>query len=419
MTAGGVVDLFAGPGGWDLAARSLGLDPIGVEIDAAACGTRDAAGLRTVRGDVAALDPLMFAPVRGLVASAPCPTFSAAGNGGGRRLTALLVGCARAAVAGLDTRPATIRVAREVLEPVYVADDARTAGERGRAPDPGRARERAARDAAMSLLVVEPVRWAIALRPRWVALEQVETVQPLWAVFAALLRGVGYGVWTGVLSAEQYGVPQTRRRAILLASLDGEPRRPPPTHQRYIAPRAGGEGEAIEVLFDAPVERIVHREDHDLVSWVSMAEALGWGMTERPTHTITGGGTRGGGGVEITGGSDVRRIVERERERGAWVYRSSKQANGTERDIGEPAPTLAFGNDMASAAWVRSRPVSGSQQAGAARVTVEEALVLQSFPSGYPLRGSRTKRFEQVGNAVPPPLARACLAEASGLGAES
>lgn len=468
MTArseGDDVDLFAGPGGWDAAARRLGLDPCGVELDAAACETRAAVGLRTVEGDVAALDPAAFAPVRGLIASAPCPTFSAAGNGGGRRLSALIVRCARDAITGRDTRAETTTVARALLEPVYIADDTETAIAKGRAPDPDRARSRAARDAAMSLLVVEPVRWAVALRPRWVALEQVEAVQPLWTEFAGLLRGLGYGTWTGVLSAEQYGVPQTRRRAILLASLDRQPRRPPPTHQRYVVPRPSGD-EATEALFDAPAGRIVHPEDRDLLPWVSMADALKWGMTMRPVHTITGGGTRGGGGVEITGGGDVRRIVERERERGAWLYRSSGRPRATERGISDPAPAewvaLRTGNFSAVARdadggrssagsvpyerpitepaptvrsatageWVAVRPatsvngdprisapgrhdpeVSGSQQAGAVRVSLEEALVLQGFRADYPLRGSRTKRYEQVGNAVPPPFAEAILRE--------
>lgn len=31
------VDLFAGPGGWDVAAHWLGVDPLGIEWDDAAC----------------------------------------------------------------------------------------------------------------------------------------------------------------------------------------------------------------------------------------------------------------------------------------------------------------------------------------------------------------------------------------------
>ena len=46
----------------------------------------------------------------------------------------------------------------------------------------------------------------------------------------------------------------------------------------------------------------------------------------------------------------------------------------------------------------------------AVRVTVEQAALVQGFPDGYPWQGTKSKRYEQVGNAVPPPLARAILA---------
>lgn len=53
--SGLVLDLFAGPGGWDEGAKPLGLRPIGVEWDMAACRTAMKAGHTRVRADVAQL----------------------------------------------------------------------------------------------------------------------------------------------------------------------------------------------------------------------------------------------------------------------------------------------------------------------------------------------------------------------------
>jgi len=88
-----IVDLFAGPGGWDEGCRYIGVDDVlGVEWDDAACVTRYAAGHKTWQANIAAvtLDQITAVAdtldVRGLIGSPPCPAFSAAG----KRLAQLL-----------------------------------------------------------------------------------------------------------------------------------------------------------------------------------------------------------------------------------------------------------------------------------------------------------------------------------------
>lgn len=266
-----VVDLFAGAGGWDLGARDLGIDPLGIEWMPEACATRRAAGLPTLEADVALLDPADH-PCDGLIASPPCQAYSMAGKGAGRRDVDHVVACVRDLADGVDAR----------AEYAELCEDER------------------------SMLVVEPLRWALALMPRWLAFEQVPPVLPLWELMGETLRDRGYSVWTGVLSSERYGVPQTRKRAFLIASLDGPVHPPEPTHQAYV-PGEPAQDELQDSLFG-----------DGLKPWVSMAQALGWtdGPEPSPAPAVTGGGGMTGG-VEVFASKAARARAERSALRGA------------------------------------------------------------------------------------------------------
>ncbi|MGV7591810.1 DNA cytosine methyltransferase, partial [Mycobacterium kansasii] len=67
-------------------------------------------------------------------------------------------------------------------------------------------------------------------------LEQVPAVLPVWEAMAEVLETNGYGTDTGVLHTEEFGVPQTRRRAVLIARLgesSEDVQLPKGTHRRY------------------------------------------------------------------------------------------------------------------------------------------------------------------------------------------
>lgn len=304
------VDLFAGPGGWDLACDRLGIGSLGIEFDDAAVQTRQAYGLPTIHGDVRDYGPADFPWAEGLIASPPCQTFSTAGNGAGRK----------------------------ALDKVFAGIDALAAGEMPPAFDDER-----------TGLVLEPLRWALDGKFKWLAFEQVPTVLPVWEKMAEVLRDNGYSVATGILNAEQYGVPQTRRRAILVAKLGGPVGLPTPTHSRYYS-------------------RTPEKLDAGVLPWVSMAEALG-GLGAEGLRSNYG-----------TGGD---------------------AANRGFRAAGSPAPTLTGKADRNK--WA-------GPPAEFRSITQAEAATLQTFPADYPWQGTKGKQFQQIGNANPPLLAEAVLA---------
>ena len=415
-----VVDLFAGPGGWSLACQRLGLDEIGVEFEKNAVATREEAGFESILGSVTDFGPENFPKARGLIASPPCQTFSMAGKGAGRKALD-------------DVLFALDHLVRTREIPWRLFSDERTG------------------------LVLEPMRWILQATDlaayRWVALEQVPTVQPVWDAYAEVLSDVGYSVATGRLQAEQYGVPQTRKRSILIASLDHEVSLPTPTHSRYYS-------------------RNPQKLDPGVEKWVSMAEALGWGMTAWPSYTVTGGGAATGGAEPF--GNMSRQGMKRELGGGRWLVSNDRLGNSAVRHESEPAPTITGGNDHGNRKWVlrnnssanacgrevdkpartlyfgqrsnfcewQSRPiesqpadtarpyhrpsttivgsfkpevvaapgyrttVSRQNAEGSIKVTQQEAAVLQSFPHDFPWQGSKSKQFQQIGNAIPPLLAQ-------------
>jgi DNA (cytosine-5)-methyltransferase 1 len=393
-----ILDLFAGAGGWEEGLRVLGMRALGVETDRWACETARAAGHERLQADVTLLNPSDFSPVWGLVGSPPCQAYSTAGRGLGRADRSTVIACAHELAAGHDSRAERLEQCR----------------------DP------------RSLLTVEPLRFALALKPRWVALEQVPAVLELWTLFAELLSARGYRAVAGILSAERYGVPQTRKRAFLIASLDGPVRLPDPTHRAY-----------------SPRRKEIPADELALEPWVSMAEALGWTPSEEvgfPRRNDTPSNKPSRGDTGLYRKRDRRPTCDpaptltakaRSWTRIPGAHDACLRGAGLGR-AGGPAPALlAGGLARGTPIWAAERPATtvacdrrvhppGHKQnasdppgryeqrrgANAVRVTTTQAAVLQGFDPCYPWRGPRTRQFEQIGNAVPPPLALAVLAEA-------
>jgi DNA (cytosine-5)-methyltransferase 1 len=444
------VDDFAGPGGWDLGAALIGLDGIGYEWDQSACDTAIAAGFKREKTDVSTHDASKFCgKVKLYITSPPCTLFSTAGKGTGRDAIGVLATGIRRMFAGEDCR-------EEIRETIYTDTTlpARIAENDTRKPDKqwtAEKVEKAARnDAFVASLVLEPARRILQINPERIAMEQVPAALPLWEVYGQELRKRGWSVWAGILCAADYGVPQTRYRTIFMGSRVSTVQPPVPTHAE-------------------------HPQDADLfgdtcAKWVSMAEALpdlisvlparGAGMRERhgerpahqndePAPTVISksrswvvdrrtNSKAAGGGMAPTVTVPMSRPAPTLTGKSGtqWVLRMGNQNNACVRTADEPAPTVLFGHRSNSVKWYETRPAttivgsfapdivsppgyrtqtSRQNAEGGVQITVAEGGVLQSFPADYPWQGSRSKQFEQVGNAIPPLLAAHILAALVGV----
>lgn len=302
-----ILDLFAGPGGWSHALTEFGLTETGIKYDPRACSTRRAAGHLTIETSVTDTNPNEYNAHRGLIASPPCQTFSTAGNRAGHKI--------------IDTLRINIELGH--------FDDRPSTDER-------------------SWLPLEVGRYVEVLWPEWVALEQVPGALPLWESYAAWLDGNGYNVWYGIINSADYGVPQTRKRAVLIASANHAVTKPVATHDR-----TGANG---------------------LPTWVTLADALGDTSRQMQWAVNTG------------------RAWNQQRG-GAQVVQC-----GT-----NPAPTLTT---KSGSQWNIG---DGTRGPHTRRLSIADALTIQSFPAGYPVQGTIGERFTQIGNAVPPAMAAAVL----------
>jgi DNA (cytosine-5)-methyltransferase 1 len=332
-----VVDLFAGPGGLDSAARDLGISTVGIEWDSDACATRYAEGLETRQKDVRELDPEHFDDANVLAGGPPCQTFTVAGNGAGRKALDQVLAFAHRFAARESLK--SIRTDLEALS------DERTG------------------------LVLEPLRWALQAlddgRPyQAVILEQVPAVLPVWQEFGKILADVGYSVAApAIVHTEQFGVPQTRRRAILIARwMDSEvwrglgpPAMPKPTHQRY---RKGVPSSA----------------DSAEVPCVTMGEAL---RTHRRGNFVVISNYGTGGDPKARG----------------------------RRTSNEPSATVT--------GKISRNRVIGLNGKELPRFSLNEAGLLQTFRDGYKWSGNGIS--QQIGNAVPPLLGKHVLRAALNL----
>jgi DNA (cytosine-5)-methyltransferase 1 len=373
-----VLDLFAGPGGLDVAGRALGIPSLGIEWDRSACLTRYAAGLDTLHADVSAVRREAFESlppeINVLAGGPPCQTYSVAGKGAGRK-----------ALEEVKDYIKRLMADEKIDKALQSLSDPRTA------------------------MVLEPLRYAIQAtrspnrenRPYDViVLEQVPAVEALWDHYAKVLEETGlpdgtkYKVVVDVLDTETYGVPQTRSRAVLIARREGlgQPSLPKATHRAY-DPKEWNRRQVQDTaqahqptLYDEAVrEPEAHEGDgDDLQSWRSMGEVLA-----APVGTHPGRETpflvRSNYG---SSGHPGRRGVRTDRQPAATV-------------TGRISRFVVFEHLDENVVYE------------GARFSMNETGMLQTFPPDYPWSG--TAQAQQVGNAVPPLFGTHLLSTALGL----
>lgn len=251
----------------------------------------------------------------------------------------------------------------------------------------------------------EYLRIVEGIYPRWLVMENVTGITSIAGgriveeIFSGM-RSLGYRVDMRVLKAEEFGVPQERRRVFFIATRTEAPILfPQPTHGPGLEPfvtvwdaisdlPALGNGDSWAAPYhDQPAQssyQIMLRGNHSALHNHSAARLAG--VNEKRMQHIPPGGS-------------WRDIPQALLPKGML---KAKRSDHTKR-YGRPrktdlACTILTKCDVHWGAYIH--PVQDRS------FTVREAARLQSFPDFFVFHGSRTEQFVQVGNAVPPLLGR-------------
>ena len=242
------------------------------------------------------------------------------------------------------------------------------------------------RDRRRNTLYLDYLRLVGEVQPRHIAFENVPgMLSPRWHPhFEALLAGlsdVGYHyLWEEIDSAD-YGVPQHRKRLLVVASRVTQPLFPRRTHAAEPADGVAAHRTVRDVI--GMLDRLAAGERHR--SDLYHAARNHTDIALRRLRAIPAGGAR----------ADLPEDLQLEchkRHKGHYDIYGRMWWD-------RPAPTLTSGCTNVT----RGRFAHPDQDRA---ITLREAMLLQSFPETAELSGTGDQMALQVGNAIPPLLAR-------------
>ncbi len=256
-------------------------------------------------------------------------------------------------------------------------------------------------------LFKEYLRIVKGLRPEWIVMENVTGIYSIGGGEAvrkikAELKALGYEVEDAVLKAEDYGVPQERRRVVFIGNRLGLPiSHPGPTH-------GPDQAEPFTTIKDAigDLPPIQNGEDPGKIPYLDKPATPYQALLRGNATTIVNHAAPKLGQVNINRlahippGGSWRDIPFEMLPSGMKKAKRSDHTKRYGRMTWEGLScTVLTKCDVHWGAYIHPEQDRA--------ISVREAARLQAFPDSFEFAGSKTEQYVQVGNAVPPLLGKA------------
>jgi DNA (cytosine-5)-methyltransferase 1 len=239
-----------------------------------------------------------------------------------------------------------------------------------------------------NLLFIDFVRIVKMTKPKIILFENVTGL--VAKKNEAILRRIfqyfeklGYNMDARVLSAEEFGVPEKRRRTIIMGVKNGECLFPIATHGQRAGKKIITVKAALKNLkasdgkiynHDIRTAQILSKEDRERLKFIPAGKGIRYQEDERKFLP-----------KKLWYGVDWKKLRENR----------FRQTRLQRLPLDEPSPTIL------TARTSYYHPTEPRY------LTPREAAACQSFPNDFIFHGSQTAVFRQIGNAVPPVLALA------------
>lgn len=232
------------------------------------------------------------------------------------------------------------------------------------------------------------------IKPKYFLIENVPNLltagngvfkQEIYEIF----NDLGYGLDTGILNAFDFGVPQLRRRAFILGKYNGNISLPLSVEREVsikdaisdLAFLESGEGNEVQEYKFPPQSEYQKR--------------MRKGSNKLYNHVSTKHSDLALERMKLIPPGKGREVLPKEH-----LTKSIYSGTWTRMDENDPSVTITTRFDTPSSGKFTHYFLNRA-------ITVREAARIQSFPDNFIFYGTKSSQMKQVGNAVPPILARA------------